>query len=130
PRPGQPGHLLRGAARAGGMHLDRAVGVGVAGPGPVSRRALLRGGRPPDRVRLQDRRQRAAARQAEGWAAPRGAECSGVAGIGGAPAGAGSRTANSAPPPGGLETSTIPPIAAASSSTIPSPTPAPTSRSL
>ena len=53
-----------------GVYLDRAVRARVPGAGPVSRRPLLRGGRPPDRLRLQDRRQRAAARQAQGRPAP------------------------------------------------------------
>ena len=64
PRPGQPGDQLGGAAGAGRVHLDRAVRTRVARARPVPRRALLRGGRAEDRVRLQDGRQRPAAGQA------------------------------------------------------------------
>ena len=68
--PGQPGDLVRGATGAGRVHLDGTVRARVAGARAVSRRALLRGGRSPAGLRLQDRRQRAAAGQAQGRPAP------------------------------------------------------------
>ncbi len=40
PRPGQPGHLLRGAARARRLPVDRALGARVARAGALPRRAL------------------------------------------------------------------------------------------
>ena len=67
-RPGQPGDLLRGAALAGRVPVDRALRARVARAVAVPRRPLLRGDRRAARLRLQDRRQRAAARQAQGRA--------------------------------------------------------------
>ena len=71
PRPGQPGDLLRGAARAGRVPLDGALRARVARALAVPRRALLHGDRRAARLRLQDRRQRAPARQAQGRRASR-----------------------------------------------------------
>ena len=69
-RPGQPGHLLRGAALARRLPLDRAVRARVARPLALPGRALLHRHRRAPRVRLQDGRQRAAARQAQGGRPP------------------------------------------------------------
>ncbi len=70
-RPGQPGHLLRGAALAGRLPVDRALRARVARAVALPRRPLLHGDRREARLRLQDGRQRPAARQAQGRRAPR-----------------------------------------------------------
>jgi RNA polymerase sigma factor (sigma-70 family) len=69
--PGQPGHLLRGAALAGRMPEHGALGPRVARPVALPRRLLLHRHRRDDRLRLQDRRQRAPAREAQGRGASR-----------------------------------------------------------
>ena len=66
PRPRQPGDLLRGAALAGGLPVDRALRARVARALALPRRPLLHGDRRDARLRLQDGRQRAPARQAQG----------------------------------------------------------------
>ena len=70
-RPGQPGDLLRGAALARRLPLDRALRARVARALALPRRLLLHGDRRAARLRLQDRRQCAPARQAQGRRAPR-----------------------------------------------------------
>ena len=56
------------------LPVDRAVGARVARPVALPRRPLLRAGRRARRLRHEDGRQRAAARQAQGRRAPRVAQ--------------------------------------------------------
>ena len=70
-RPGQPGDLDRGAAQPRRVPVERAVGARELGAVALPRRALVRGGRRAPRVRHEDGRQRAPAREAQGRRAPR-----------------------------------------------------------
>ena len=65
-RPGQPGDLLRGAALARRVPVERALRARVARALALPRRLLLHDDRREARLRLQDRRQRAPAGEAQG----------------------------------------------------------------
>ena len=69
--PAKQRRLLRGAALARRLPLDEPLAARVERARALPRRALLRGDRRAPRLRHQDRRQRAAARQAQGRRAPR-----------------------------------------------------------
>ena len=69
-RPGQPGDLLRGAPQPGRLPVERALRARELGAVALPGRAQLRGDRREARVRHEDGRQRAPAREAQGRRAP------------------------------------------------------------